>query len=96
MCNQAVGLIASVIEKAGIPTVTLSLLRMITERVSPPRSLIVPFPFGYPLGRPHNIQLQQQVILAALSLLESRESLPIVRDFEPSGAASHTRGSHHE
>ncbi len=33
MCNESVGLIASVIERAGIPTIGLSLLREVTERV---------------------------------------------------------------
>jgi len=50
MCNQSVGLIASVIEKSGIPTVCLSLLREVAEKVRPPRTLFVPFPIGYPLG----------------------------------------------
>jgi hypothetical protein len=81
MCNQSVGLIASVIEKAGIPTVGLSLLRMVTERVLPPRSLYVPFPFGYPLGKPNDPKLQHQIIRAALNLLVSQEELPILRKF---------------
>jgi len=84
MCNQSVGLIAGVIEKAGIPTVALSLLRMVTMKVRPPRSLYVPFPFGYPLGKPSDAKFQRQIIRAALNLLESSEELPILRDFEPS------------
>lgn len=83
MCNQSVGLIASVIEKAGIPTVGLSLLLMVTKKVRPPRSLYVPFPFGYPLGKPHNPELQHRVIRAALNLLESPDQLPILQDFQP-------------
>ena len=81
MCNQSVGLIASVIEKAGIPTVGLSLLWMVTEKVLPPRSLYVPFPFGYPLGKPNDPKLQHQIIRAALDLLKSTEELPILRNF---------------
>ena len=83
MCNQSVGLIASVIEKAGIPSVGLSLLLMVTKKVRPPRSLFVPFPFGYPLGEPNDARLQHQIIRAALDLLESPEELPILRNFEP-------------
>jgi hypothetical protein len=82
MCNQSVGLIASVIEKTGIPTVCLSLLREITEKVLPPRALFVPFPLGYPLGEPHNIPLQLRVIRSALALLEMNNSLPVSCDFE--------------
>lgn len=81
MCNQSVGLIASVIEKAGIPTVGLSLLKMVTKKVRPPRSLYVPFPFGYPLGKPHNPGLQHRIIRAALDLLKSSDQLPILKSF---------------
>jgi hypothetical protein len=82
MCHQSVGLVAGVIEKTGIPTVSLSVLRKVTEKVRPPRSLVGPFPFGYPLGKPRDVQLQHQIIRAALALLESSEALPILRDFE--------------
>jgi hypothetical protein len=82
MCHQSVGLIAGAIERVGIPTVSLSVLRKVTERVRPPRSLITPFPFGYPLGKPHDAQLQHRIIRAALELLESSDPLPIFRDFE--------------
>jgi hypothetical protein len=83
MCHQSVGLIASIIEKAGIPTVGLSLLQMVTKKVRPPRSLYVPFPFGYPLGRPNDPKLQHQIVRGALGLLESQDELPILQKFEP-------------
>lgn len=82
MCHQSVGLIAGAIEKGGIPTVSLSVLRKVTERVRPPRSLLTLFSFGHPLGRPNDPGLQHQVIRAALNLLESPEPLPLLRDFE--------------
>lgn len=81
MCNQSVGLIAGVIEKAGIATVGLTLLKMVTTKVGPPRSLYAPFPFGYPLGKPNDTGLQLRVIRAALALLESADELPILRNF---------------
>jgi hypothetical protein len=77
-----VGLIASIIEKSGIPTVCLSLLREVSEKVKPPRTLFVPFPMGYPLGRPHDSEIQLAVIRAALKLFGDSESLPLLRDFE--------------
>ena len=49
MCHQSVGLIQSIIEKAGIPTASITLLREVTERVDPPRTLFVDLPLGYPL-----------------------------------------------
>lgn len=80
MCHQSVGLIQSAIEKAGIPTVSITLLRAITQSVAPPRAVFVDYPFGYPLGAPNDIDLQTRLILAALELL--RESVPpaILRD----------------
>lgn len=81
MCNQSVGLIQSVIEKQGIPTTSISLLREVTEKVRPPRSLFVDLPLGYPLGRPHDAEMQREILMAALQLLESDQPLPILEEF---------------
>ena len=81
MCNQTVGLIAAEIERRGIPTVCLALLREVAEKVRPPRTLAVPFPHGYPLGKPHDPALQRDVIAKALALLEIEEAPPIIRDY---------------
>jgi D-proline reductase (dithiol) PrdB len=83
MCNQSVGLIASVIERAGIPTVALSLLREVTEKVKPPRTLFVPFRLGYPLGEPNRPDVQHRIISAALNVLKASYPLPILEDFDP-------------
>ena len=72
MCHQSVGLIQSIIEKAGIPTSSVTLLREVTERVAPPRTLFVDRPFGYPLGGPNNASLQTVIIMALLTLLKER------------------------
>ena len=74
MCHQSVGLIQSIIERAGIPTASVTLLEEITERVAPPRALFVDFPLGYPLGNPNDIALQTRIIVAMLALL--REPVP--------------------
>lgn len=76
MCHQSVGLIQSIIERQGIPTVSISLLREVTERVEPPRVLFVDYPLGYPLGRPHEPELQKRILRAAFALLE-RAELPV-------------------
>ena len=81
MCNQSVGLIASVIEKSGVPTTGISLLREITQKVKPPRALYVPFRFGYPLGEPHQPKLQHKIINAALELLHDQVPPPLLRDY---------------
>jgi D-proline reductase (dithiol) PrdB len=70
MCNQAVSLIAAELERHGIATVAVQLLREIAERVGPPRALFVPFPHGYPLAEPDAPERQHAVLEAALRLLE--------------------------
>ena len=82
MCNQSVGLIQRHIEYAGITTVSISLLREITEKTRPPRALFVPFPLGYPLGEPNNPELQTRIIHAAFALL-SRNDCPVLEAFVP-------------
>jgi len=78
-----VGLVAAELERQGIATVTIQLLREVAERVRPPRALFVPFAHGYPLGRPGDASLQRRVIEAALSLLEDPSLVPpVLRDFE--------------
>jgi hypothetical protein len=82
MCNQSVGLIQRQIEYAGITTVSISLLREITEKTRPPRALFVPFPLGYPLGEPDNADLQTRIMRAAFTLL-SRNDCPVLESFTP-------------
>lgn len=82
MCNQAVSLIAAAIEERGIPTTCIILLRDIAEQVRPPRALCVPFDLGYPLGKPHDAELQRDVITAALALLEKDGEPPVIEDWE--------------
>ncbi len=80
MCNQTVGLIAAELERRGIPTVCIELLREVAERVRPPRSLVVPYPHGYPLGKPNDPDLQRQVVIAALALLAREAQPPLIVD----------------
>ena len=78
MCNQSVGLIAGVLEAAGIATVCIQLLEGVARAVAPPRALLVPYPHGYPLGEPDDPTLQHDIIAAALSLLDE-ESGPVLK-----------------
>jgi hypothetical protein len=78
MCNQTVSLVAAELERQGITTVVLQLLRIAAERVGPPRALLVPFRHGYPLGRPEDPVVQHRVIAAALRLLEDPSRSPPV------------------
>jgi hypothetical protein len=81
MCNQIVGLIQAAIERVGITTVSITLLKEVTEVIQPPRALFVPYRLGYPLGQPNNPELQKRIIKTALSLLNHND-LPIMTEFE--------------
>ncbi len=78
MCNQAVCLVAAELERQGIATVVIQLLREVAERVRPPRALFVPFRHGYPLDAPGEPVRQHAVLKAALRLLEERNLKPPV------------------
>lgn len=82
MCNQTVGLVAAEMERQGISTVCLVLLREVAVRVRPPRALAVPYHHGYPLGEPGKAATHLAVLDAALRLLEEEPGPPpILRDF---------------
>lgn len=78
------GLIAAELERHGIPTVVIQLLRLVAEKVRPPRALMVPFRHGYPLDTPNDPGKQMAVIEAALELLENPAlEPPALVDFFP-------------
>lgn len=79
MCNQTVCLIAAELERRGITTVCIALLRDVVEKVRPPRALAVPFPHGYPLDAPLEPERQLRVIEAALKLCEVEGPAPVIR-----------------
>jgi hypothetical protein len=67
------------VERRGIPTVSITVARDITEHVKPPRALFVPFMMGHHFGVPFHRELQRRVILAALERLSlAQESGEIV------------------
>ena len=80
------------LEREGIATTQISLIRVHTERIRPPRALWVPFELGRPLGPHSNPAFQTRVVQAALELLE-RPAGPVLTDFpddEPAGIAPET------
>jgi hypothetical protein len=83
MCNQAVSLVAAELERQGIATVVIQLLREVAERVRPPRALLVPFKHGFPLDKPNDPARQLAVIDSALALLEHPAPVPLLREFRP-------------
>jgi hypothetical protein len=67
------------IERAGVSTVSISLVKEFTQQVRPPRALWVPFPFGRPLGAPGERDVQRRVLDGALSLLH-RDDVPVLAE----------------
>ena len=83
MCNQTVSLVAAELERRGIATVTVQLLRFVAEKVHPPRALVVPFRHGFPLDVPHDPTRQTAVIMSALRMLENpRLTPPAIVDYQ--------------
>ena len=73
--------LAHYLEDEGVPSVAISLIRLHTEKVRPPRALWVPFELGRPIGAPRNDTFQTRVITAALRLLETASGPVVVDDF---------------
>ncbi len=61
------GLVSRVVEEAGIPTVYVSTGRDLTLQVLPPRSIFLNFPMGNPFGRPHDTDMQREILVHALN-----------------------------
>jgi hypothetical protein len=68
------------LEREGLATTQISLIREHTQTIRPPRALWVPFELGRPFGSPGNADFQKQVLIAALRLLEAPEG-PLLVDF---------------
>lgn len=65
------GLVQRAIEAEDIPTIGISILKEVTEKVRPPRSVFLRYPFGHPLGEAFNIAQQRTILLDALAGLET-------------------------
>ena len=68
------GLIAREIESRGIPTVSLTSALSITSSVNPPRAVFLDFPLGHTAGKPHDEDLQDAIVEAALKAFETMET----------------------
>jgi hypothetical protein len=86
-----VGGLAHFIEEEGVPTTQISLIRLHTEKIKPPRALWVSFELGRPFGVPEDPEFQNRVLLAALKLFESSGGSfggPVLEDFPEDAPAS--------
>ncbi len=75
--------LAHYLEEEGLATTILSLIRLHSEKVEPPRTLFVPFELGRPLGPPNNHALQREVLEKALGMLVSDDGPSLITDFGP-------------
>ena len=64
------GALGHFLEREGIPTVGISLVREHTEKIRPPRALWVTFELGRPFGIPDDAAFQRRVMQGALGLIE--------------------------
>ena len=65
------GLVARVLEREGLTTVSLTSAIDITERIRPPRAAFVNFPLGNATGAPHDAEGQRRVLRSVLGLAET-------------------------
>lgn len=74
------GALGHFIEREGVPTAQISLIREQTAAIKPPRALWVPFMLGRPFGAPNAPDFQRDVLRALLRLFE-HTSGPVLEDF---------------
>ena len=68
------GLIQRVIEASGIATIGVSIVRDYTEKVRPPRTVFLRWPFGHPFGEPFHRAQQRTVLRELFKAVESLET----------------------
>lgn len=74
------GALGHYLEREGVPTAQISLIREQTAAIRPPRALWVPFMLGRPFGAPGDPAFQRRVLRTLLSLF-GRGSGPVLEDF---------------
>jgi len=75
-----VGALGHYIERGGVPTAQVSLIREQTATIRPPRALWVPFMLGRPFGVPNDAAFQHRVLARLLGLFE-RPAGPVLEDY---------------
>jgi hypothetical protein len=76
------------LENEGLATASISLIRLHTEKIRPPRALWVPFELGRPLGVPDDKAFQTRVLRSLLALFSEPRGPALVDYPEATGAAS--------
>jgi hypothetical protein len=66
--------LARLIERAGIPTVFVTMMPDIADRLLTPRTVGVEFPFGHPFGMPSDRTMQRRVLETGVALLAGADT----------------------
>jgi hypothetical protein len=75
-------LVQAELERQGICSVSLTLLKEITKKVRTPKSLFVPFAHGFALEEAHNFPLQQAIIMRMLKIMYLENlQIPYLEDY---------------
>jgi D-proline reductase (dithiol) PrdB len=70
LCHQSIGLVARSLELAGIPTMTLGVVKDVVESVRPPRVALYDGQTGMVAGKPRWPEHQRRILDEALRLIE--------------------------
>lgn len=79
LCHQSVGLLARAIETAGIPTMTIAVVKDVVEGVRPPRVALYDGELGSVAGKPNFPEHQRRILDEALRLIEPMDQPGIQR-----------------
>ena len=74
------GLIQRKIEARGIPTVSITVARDVSEAIKVPRAIFVPWPMGHHFGAPFHHEIQRRVLREAFDLLQNATASGEIRD----------------
>lgn len=86
------GALSHYLEREGVPTAQVSLIREQTAAIRPPRALWVPFMLGRPFGAPNEPEFQRRVLRHLLSLFE-RPAGAVLEDFPEAAPAAEEQES---
>ena len=80
------------VERRGIPTVSPTVARDVTEHARPPRAVFLPFMMGHHFGVPFHAALQRRIILECLDHLVTAERSGAIRDLPLTWAQARREG----
>ncbi|HEY2715039.1 MAG TPA: glycine/sarcosine/betaine reductase selenoprotein B family protein [Solirubrobacterales bacterium] len=66
-CHRATAIVARGLEKQGLPTIMLTVLREMAEAFRPARPVFLDFPLGATVGKPNDPELQREILRQTLT-----------------------------